>query len=896
MKYMALVAVAAGLACGVLATTPADYVQDGLVVHFDAVDNEGTGTHNPSATKWKDLKGSAYITLVGSASWVDGKYLDTTPAQHTIYGMPAYNRMSLTVETAVNIMSNGPLPNTSGSCYPRIFANYDSCSIHFSNTGSYSQFFLSGANVKRPAVTFRKGTISGYSGSERYAVAVDGVEKDTSTYPATNNPSQVAANWTLNGYSGYLHGHYYGFRLYNRMLSANEIKRNSLVDRARYLDIYPLGYRDNPVDGRFQQAFCVSNLVGGTVTVDGTPLQADFEEWSGIGTETTHTLTATPAEGYIFIGWKGDTGAIASGSYVDSEITATSAFAVTLSPMFLQVPVPSNAEPVITIRVDAGVTTVLDDWLAATNVTIGTTGTIVKEGGGTLQVTNDIISSFAGEFVFKEGRWLADTRTALGVQTGGDMWVENGATLHLRATTTDEVASQTLKRKVYIKGTGWNGKGALYGSNIKNLNANNQFQYLWPKYITLLGDARLGLNLHMNMHGLYVDMNRYTLTVAPTDCDWDYISGGCWSNGTVTITSSPVVMQGTVLRGGAENTLRFTAGSGICTWAFGENKGDVNTLWTIELASGASIYARGGTSGWSGPVVLEGDTKVISQTVWSWMYFWGPISGPGNIGKTSNPGSDWTYTSRGVYLKLDNPTNSFTGGIWLKYNILEATRDGAIPANGGAVNSFNSTIKLTGAMEYHLPDLALSGTGIVQSVVGARGAFRDVSKTDSETITWSARVGAKSFALNAGTLKFGTNAATNDEVVVDFGRFSAVGGTTLDLSGNAWTCTNLTGAAALVDGALTVDGPWTLDAAAAGTLGGGTATVAFGPNTELTLANESGLNRATVYTIATSSVPFPEKVPLSETSRRDTRWRVRLSADGTSQELFYAGGAIISFR
>ena len=49
-------AVAAGLG-------PQNYVQDGLVTHFDAFDNEGTGTHNPSATTWRDLKGSAYITL-----------------------------------------------------------------------------------------------------------------------------------------------------------------------------------------------------------------------------------------------------------------------------------------------------------------------------------------------------------------------------------------------------------------------------------------------------------------------------------------------------------------------------------------------------------------------------------------------------------------------------------------------------------------------------------------------------------------------------------------------------------------------------------------------------------------------------------------------------------------
>ena len=45
------------------------YVQDGLVTMFDAEDNEGTGSHNPNAAKWKDLKGSASITCLSGSSW-----------------------------------------------------------------------------------------------------------------------------------------------------------------------------------------------------------------------------------------------------------------------------------------------------------------------------------------------------------------------------------------------------------------------------------------------------------------------------------------------------------------------------------------------------------------------------------------------------------------------------------------------------------------------------------------------------------------------------------------------------------------------------------------------------------------------------------------------------------
>ena len=56
-RMMVVVAVAAIAGAAVAAGLgPQSYVQEGLVTHFDAYDNEGTGTHNPSATTWRDLK------------------------------------------------------------------------------------------------------------------------------------------------------------------------------------------------------------------------------------------------------------------------------------------------------------------------------------------------------------------------------------------------------------------------------------------------------------------------------------------------------------------------------------------------------------------------------------------------------------------------------------------------------------------------------------------------------------------------------------------------------------------------------------------------------------------------------------------------------------------------
>ena len=235
MMVVAAVAVVAGTAMAA-GLGPQNYVQDGLVTHFDAIDNEGTGTHNPSATTWRDLKGSAYITLNGSASWT-GRYFDSTPTQHTLSDMPAYRRDSLTIETAVNVMSNGQI--TSGNCWPRIFAHGDTCTLHSSGNSSrdfrfYMANVVPGRDLRPNILSFRQGTAACLSCTEFFATALDGQEKDRASAAPTGNLEQNGANWTLNGQSGYLHGHYYAFRMYNRMLSPGEVVTNAVIDKLRF--------------------------------------------------------------------------------------------------------------------------------------------------------------------------------------------------------------------------------------------------------------------------------------------------------------------------------------------------------------------------------------------------------------------------------------------------------------------------------------------------------------------------------------------------------------------------------------------------------------------------------------------------------------------------------------
>lgn len=54
---------------GAKVPTAADYVQDGLLLHLDAIENVGYGQHDANATEWIDLVGSVSLTIPSGSVW-----------------------------------------------------------------------------------------------------------------------------------------------------------------------------------------------------------------------------------------------------------------------------------------------------------------------------------------------------------------------------------------------------------------------------------------------------------------------------------------------------------------------------------------------------------------------------------------------------------------------------------------------------------------------------------------------------------------------------------------------------------------------------------------------------------------------------------------------------------
>lgn len=891
------------------ATTADYYVQDGLVAHWDAIDNAGTGAHDASATTWKNLVDGGIDLTIRDAQWADGNSLYNNYAgEWSGAYLAAYSPYDADDTPVDYVTGEFAISNVnslmSGDEYMMVFGYADQansskgCFLESNRAG-----FASGVG-SIPGVgcdTLGWNTIAwDHDGNSAYlngsAVSLGG-----------NVSRSVWRDWTegtvlkdcfvlgchVGGKNSTFNGKYHAIRLYSRSLTADEAARNALLDRIRFVG--EDGYRTS--GAVIEKRFVVAASANATVAVDGATLSSDYEAWDELDTTVTRTVTVSPAAGYMFTGWSGDTDAIVTCTADLATITVAYGKAVSLTPVVVAIPEPAMATPIYTITVDSGVTTTLTTAEDDSGTAIGTMGTLVKKGGGKLVIDSDVISSFTGEIVISNGCWHTTVRTGLGTQDGGDVWVSGGATLSLYSGSdiaSGDTAAQ-ITRKVYIEGAGYDGRGALYGSVY---TTDDTVYNLYPKNVELLGDTLIGSHNKANLDFSQIILNRHTLTISAYTCNWNYFSGTV-ENGSLAITNKPLYFLSSLyLPGGAENTVYFRDGGAFRYNGFGwGDDASAQGRWTAVFEDGAYFFAYGPNdrgAAWNGPVVLNGHTELVSQTRGGKTYLYGEVSGTGDLGGgdfiTEDP---WTF--RDTYLCLANANNSFTGGVKLQRRVLEATVDGAVPANGAALVSEDSTINLSGETEYHLPDLTITGTGIVYSASAATGSFKTATKSGDYAYIWNTKVGAQSFALNGGLLAFGDNAASDGVIAADFGAFNAVPGATVDLGGYAWTCTNLTGSCTISNGTFTVDGPWTASATADPLECGEAGALAFGPDAVVTVSDLASLRSSQEYVLASSTATITS-LPALDSAATEAHWNVIRADGGCTLKLKNTAGLTIFVR
>ena len=217
---------------------PDSYVQEGLVTQFDGVDNEKTGVHNSGARVWKDLKGTASVTLNNVASF-GACWMDSSTAAHGIAGMPGNLRSNpISFDLCFNLVRIST-PSTTKT-WPSVFYS-NSAYLHSTGVQSDSgdnfardfRFFVDSTEPRPYTKQVYTNTVTCVSDATGIRVYQDGVLNDS----CTAKVARVTTNWALSNAGGgtYVQAHYFGVRVYNRGLTSEEVAHNAMVDRLRFI-------------------------------------------------------------------------------------------------------------------------------------------------------------------------------------------------------------------------------------------------------------------------------------------------------------------------------------------------------------------------------------------------------------------------------------------------------------------------------------------------------------------------------------------------------------------------------------------------------------------------------------------------------------------------------------
>ena len=209
---------AAGTACAA-GFTAQSYVQDGLIAHWDGLENVGYGTNDVKATVWKNLVPGGLDLTIKNGTWTD-----------------------------CALQSNGKLAanNTSSLDYQTLEIVFKS-----EKTGAYTWLFSNGvskycvlANNRTQWINNRGITTFNYNMTGQHSLSwvndkaayIDGVATTygnyNDTWGAGNSGVHIGARYNDGAYG--FTGKYYVIRAYNRELTAEEVAANHAVDEARF--------------------------------------------------------------------------------------------------------------------------------------------------------------------------------------------------------------------------------------------------------------------------------------------------------------------------------------------------------------------------------------------------------------------------------------------------------------------------------------------------------------------------------------------------------------------------------------------------------------------------------------------------------------------------------------
>lgn len=317
-----------------------NYVTNGLVGHWDGIENVGYGlSHDTTAqTAWKDLRGTgADFSVPEAFVWNDtGLTVIRSTCSYTAnkanQAFAAYNAGAYTCEMVYDKSGETPSSTTpAGKTYTVLLGFYYTTHFWFGLDGetvagfhpNYASYSGSPNGLANHTVT-----VEDNKGRHVLSCAQDGPkttvrfdrkqtkEVVTESEPATKltrAEKVLAINCNYGSYDTGLNGTVHAIRFYNRAISADEYAVNCALDEVRFFGANPVEC-DLPADWRFNLSNGISmerrRVAGVNDPTMGKVRAGDGEAGTSVdcwvdGATETVTLTAIPAEGCKFVRWRG---------------------------------------------------------------------------------------------------------------------------------------------------------------------------------------------------------------------------------------------------------------------------------------------------------------------------------------------------------------------------------------------------------------------------------------------------------------------------------------------------------------------------------------------------------------------------------------------------------------
>ena len=301
-----------------------DYVQDGLVVHFDGIRNAGANVaHNASATTWKNLvAGQPDMGFVNSpGAWANGNsyYFNQVSKAYGQLASGVTLGQYATIQLAVDVIASEQY--SSNDAYPTYFYGPKDGAVFslFSQARDTTIQFRGGHYFNGSENDKNRPNVDSWGGQYLTAILGDGMDYAFEGVLYSNGVTRTANakalpefQYMFGGFgtaSRAVKGAYYNVRLYNKVLSEAEIALNRTVDDARYRNAVSKGKGNGDVN-----VIVASNVEG----VEGTE-----ESGKWYIAEGTHTFTApaTKVVGAKFYSLSGYTVETWNGSAWGASVT-----------------------------------------------------------------------------------------------------------------------------------------------------------------------------------------------------------------------------------------------------------------------------------------------------------------------------------------------------------------------------------------------------------------------------------------------------------------------------------------------------------------------------------------------------------------------------------------------